>query len=311
MKHTWTRTQPALSLSHTELTHILARAHIHHPISHTRRITSGLVNTLYRVDLSSHRPLCLKFGQRGPRPAALEAEIARTLGPHFPIPPVLAFFPDVPVLITEWAPGQRLDTLAPHLPDPHTLIPRLARTLVALHSHPCPSTGLLDANLDVAQPFRLDANGLLSYARTTLLEGPGEARIGSPLTSRLLDHLERRAPQLDPHSHDACLCHGDMGPENILCTEDGTLTLIDWEFACAATPFLDLGHLLRTPLTPDFEHHLASAYRDAGGTLPDHWPELARLTDLFAWLSFLAREHLGDDVTSAATRHIERLISTL
>jgi len=92
---------------------------------------------------------------------------------------------------------------------------------------------------------------------------------------------------------------------------DATLKILDWEFACAGTPYLDLGHLLRAPLLGDmseFEARVAAGYRDAGGELPQNWAHVAQLTDLFAWLSFLERPTLGRDAAAEARRRLEAVV---
>ena len=63
----------------------------------------------------------------------------------------------------------------------------------------------------------------------------------------------------------------------------------------AATPFLDLGNLMRAPLgdRPGFAAAVAGGYVERGGRLPADWRRLGRLTDLLAWAEFLSRPRVG------------------
>jgi len=82
--------------------------------------------------------------------------------------------------------------------------------------------------------------------------------------------------------------------------------VLDWEYACAGTATGDLGNLLRPPFdtAAGFEAAVIGGYRNAGGTLPDRWKDLALLADLFAWLEFLGRAQLDRNVANSARHRI-------
>ncbi|WP_264373122.1 phosphotransferase family protein [Pelagibius marinus] len=117
---------------------------------------------------------------------------------------------------------------------------------------------------------------------------------------------------LDPQAR---LVHCDFDPSNILLTRDGPeggdswrlAAVIDWEFALAGTPLIDLGHLLRPPQgdIPGFAEALAAGYREAGGELPGEWRAAAKLLDLLAWLDFLNRPGDHPRLFADARRMIE------
>lgn len=65
--------------------------------------------------------------------------------------------------------------------------------------------------------------------------------------------------------------------------------VLDWEFACAATPLLDFAIFLRDERArpAGFGAAFANAYRSAGGVLPTGWRRLTRIADLLNLLQLL------------------------
>jgi thiamine kinase-like enzyme len=56
-------------------------------------------------------------------------------------------------------------------------------------------------------------------------------------------------------------CHNDLLPGNLLCTLDGHLMLVDWEYAGMGHPYFDLGNLsVNNDLDEDAERRLLTAY---------------------------------------------------
>ncbi|HUG15385.1 MAG TPA: phosphotransferase [Thermomicrobiales bacterium] len=78
------------------------------------------------------------------------------------------------------------------------------------------------------------------------------------------------------------LIHGDLSNGNILLRNDGSVTLIDWEYARDGDPAEELAYLIAEhDLAPDIVADLADAYASAGG---DPWT-LARMP---VWLPYVA-----------------------
>lgn len=111
--------------------------------------------------------------------------------------------------------------------------------------------GLLErlAQLSPCDLPRLDlGERLCALHRELAIRAPHEAeRFTVQLTAvlhsaRLSDVLERTAAE------QACLVHGDVTPDNIRVRPDGSLLLIDWEYAHAGHPLEDLAGLIaQTP----------------------------------------------------------------
>ena len=74
--------------------------------------------------------------------------------------------------------------------------------------------------------------------------------------------------------------HSDFKPVNLLWSEEGGLTVLDWEFAHIGDRIMDLGILLRYfqdfPLSISY---LEKGYCENGGNLPSDWIQRARITD--------------------------------
>ena len=328
MKHTWTRQQPTIDLDAQALEALLEPFVPGARVVQATQIVTGMVNTIYRVSLTEAPGLvCVKIGQRGHGAAALEYVACRRVSALIPVPTPLGYDANEPVsghpcVVSEWAAGERLDMLAETLcvETKRLVTRRLGTMLASLHEVRFAQTGLLEADpaadvLRVVTPFRLHGDGLLGFAESSLgSSSHGVARLGETRARRLLDWLREHAHALDAVAEGACLCHSDFGTENVLLDgdpADGPMWVLDWEFACAGTPTLDLGHLLRTPLLPtaEFEALLAESYREAGGVLRDTWAFEARLTDLFAWLSFLQRDHLAQEAVEAAIAQVDALLA--
>lgn len=96
--------------------------------------------------------------------------------------------------------------------------------------------------------------------------------------------------------------HCDFGMRNLLVRpEQGkwkVVALLDWEFAVAGSPVIDVGHFLRYELSdrPLLEQHFSRSFRNAGGKLPDDWRQLSRIVDLSALLETFTRAQLPEKV---------------
>ena len=89
------------------------------------------------------------------------------------------------------------------------------------------------------------------------------------------------------------LVHADYKRSNLLIKRSGATwnvaAVLDWEFACAGPPLIDVGLFLRAgeALPDGFRDAFASCYRDAGGELPAEWLPLSRLVDVVSQVTFL------------------------
>ncbi len=217
------------------------------------------------------------------------------------------------VALRTFEPGQPLHEL---LRDPNQADAVLARqvgeALAKIHRIGFERAGELDATLGVAETFDLSTAGLLANVERLTKAAIAHQRLAPELATQLLATWQRDATELSPWTERAVLCHGDFGPTNLLRTARNTLSVLDWEFACAATPAFDFGNLLRPPLEAahDFQRALADAYTSSGGVLPANWQGLALLADSLAWLQFLTRSECHPLVASDARLRLLRTVAS-
>jgi aminoglycoside phosphotransferase (APT) family kinase protein len=95
-----------------------------------------------------------------------------------------------------------------------------------------------------------------------------------------LDALER-----------CCLVHSDFNPKNMVLDPDTlqVCALLDWEFAHAGVPGIDLGNLLRFDRQPAYVESVVAAYVGRSGRDPVLVLEQARAADLWALVELASR----------------------
>lgn len=323
MRENWSRTQPALLLEPAEVT-VLVSAAVPGASALSATPAGGLANTSLdvRLDRAPWRVL-LRLYQRAPAEAWKESAIASlVIGRGVPTARFLHFaetgdVPGRPYAVLEWIDGRPLDAFAARVDD-RTLIPlarRIGHVLARIHAITFERAGFFDRQLDIAVPIDLGRDGLLAYLQHCLVDGIGGARLGAPLTARLIRFVEREGHALAAWNAAPCLVHADFNGSNIIVCRNRTTqwqvgAVLDWEYAFAGSPGFDFGNLLRPPLgrRTDFAASLAAGYREGGGHLPDDWRRIAEIADLHAWADLLNRPEIGDAVIADARKRIAATI---
>jgi len=275
----------------------------------------GLANTNIRLRLDDDASLLLRIPTRNPDGWAREAALHRAMTG---IAPELRHASGQsaigrPLLILDWIDGERLEQVAPIMPDAAlaSLARTLGATLARVHATRFAETGTLGPDLSVASPFSVGADGLAAFLDRCLVQGRGGKRLGAPLTAAVLALVAREGGRLDAALGSPCLVHGDFNGSNILIRAGRVAAVVDWEFAFAGDALFDFANITRPPLgaRSGFKDSLATGYRAAGGVLPMDWQRLARLVDLYNWADFLGRPDPGEALIGDAKRMIEDAIS--
>lgn len=94
-------------------------------------------------------------------------------------------------------------------------------------------------------------------------------------------------------SNGPCLVHGDFNPTNILVRNGVVTGILDWEFAHAGGPYMDIGNLLRHT-APAYQDQIAAGLAAGGRALPPNWKKKAELVDLGSHLEFLTTQRSDD-----------------
>jgi aminoglycoside phosphotransferase (APT) family kinase protein len=124
------------------------------------------------------------------------------------------------------------------------------------------------------------------------------------------------APQLADLEKATQLCHGDFSRRNLLVHNVAgrwsVAAVLDWEFAIAGSPLVDLDNFLRYERVshPLAEPHFSAGYVQAGGNLPPGWLPLARLFGLASLCESLARDQLPQTVIPELVELVRATLET-
>lgn len=288
MEHGWGRLQDFLPLTLDEIADRIARASLPFPSSAELLIT-GKANTNYCVTLGDGRSVVLRLHTRDSSGALREAAIVRRLAGLVPVPQYLYVSPDEPWSIQEWIDGEPLTDVL----DRNETVDcePIGAALAAIGTVHFAEAGFLDSNLNVVQPLGGLFQGYVRYLHELLRDPLVVDRLGSDLAARGAQWVSKRSSLLKPVAHRVALTHSDFKPSNLLMRDGRLVGIVDWEFADAGYPLLDIGlffrdpRLAREPMMKDF----ARGYANGGGFLPPHWLTAAHVLDMLSMCQFLAR----------------------
>ncbi len=333
MRERWARGAPQITLALGEVTELLRPAFARATAVASERIGGGLSNTNIKVTLAGRaNPVVMRIYQRHTGDAAKEAALLRELSGRLPVPRLHYFSVDNPVTghpyaILEWVGGERLDVLAGVGADLEAMGAAIGAALARIHAVAFDRYGFLGPSLEISHPIDLGQAGLTAYIRSALAEAPAGARLGG-LTATLAAFAAERGHVL-ARWPGPCLVHGDFNGTNVLLGQSRlnpsessstcnarppaweVTAVLDWEFALSATPAFDFAQLLRPPLggRPALAESAARSYRDAGQPIPEHWREIARVTDLFAWIDVVSRAEVDPALIDDARNAIRAIVA--
>ena len=144
----------------------------------------------------------------------------------------------------------------------------IGAVLAEICSYKFASAGFLDRpRLEIARPMHLDGAIFRSMIQGDLAGGRAAERLGRELSKELRRFVTAASKILDDLDEVPCLVHGDFDGSNILVARVGdqwrVSGVVDWEYAIAATPLVDLGKILRPPFGDDESFRTQSGRRDS------------------------------------------------
>jgi aminoglycoside phosphotransferase (APT) family kinase protein len=304
VEEAWER--PArLELSLDQLNELIEPAFPGQSIAEVEALAAGLANTNLRFRLQgTDATYVLRLHTRDPAAARRELAIMRRLagssGPVIPVPPLVYSDPlpqrgAHPYSIWGFVKGTLLQELF-HSSAPSALVDMAGacgRVLAAFTVHRFTQCGELDASLQIAREYGRPSDFIPGAVQRALFERRAGARLGAALRDELWRTVQRTAPLLRAIDDRYTLVHGDYKRSNLLLepVPGGwrVSAVLDWEFAFAGPPLLDVGLFLRAgeALPSGFREAFAAGYRQAGGELPDQWLPLSRLVDILSQVTFL------------------------
>jgi aminoglycoside phosphotransferase (APT) family kinase protein len=335
---------PRLELEASELSHLVEPAFPGRRVSRHAALMSGLANTNIRFQLEGDASwYVLRLHTRDRGAARRELDIARYLerdgegravegrarsrgdaNPRVPMAPLIYSDPgpergDHPYSIWGFVDGTLLQDLFERLP-PSELVAIAAecgRVLAAIGTHPFARCGELGPDLEVVHEYGRPSHFVPNAIEQALFRGRAGARLGEPLRDELWRVVERTSPQLAVLDDRYALVHGDYKRSNLLVERGGTgwrvAAVLDWEFAFAGPPLVDIGLFLRAgaALPHGFREAFASAYAEAGGQLPTDWLPLSRLIDVLSQVTFLDGPRDRPRVFAECTQVVEETVRML
>ena len=322
----WERREPLVVLTPDDLRRMLHVAAPGHAVIGAAPLTSGLVNTNYRIELDGDpSPVVLRVYTREAAACAREERLLNLVAGKVPAPTVRYADPGathcrLPWMLMSWVDGVPLpDALARMDPDEApSLAATLGATAAAVGAFPFPAPGFFTPDLAIAEP--LDAPRAMTYNQLhhLLYDGRAGERLGAALTARLWSVVEGRVSLLDALAGRIALVHADFRDSNLLVSRkrDGAWRVagvLDWEFAYAGPSLFDLGSLLRREATlpPGFAAQVVREYRARGGFAPLGWRQMTLLMDLMNLCGFAdmeaTRGAMLADVISLVAASVARL----
>ena len=234
-------------------------------------LPGGLANLSVRI--ADDR--VLRIYRRDPRTATKEARLLSHRWSSFRVPRVLRRGRDS--LLLEYVEHEPLEDDARSGRD-------IGLALAEIHAQRFEVCGDLNGRLEVREPMP-DVLGVLCASSRGNIERLGASQPALPasvvtVAERAAALLERSAPLLNEHLGPPVRLHSDFKVSNLHRATTGELLVLDWEFALAGPALCDAGQLLRWGVSVEFVEAFASAYREAGGVLPDGWQRFAELLDL-------------------------------
>lgn len=256
-------------------------------------LQGGFRNQNYHVCFDKGPQGVLKVAsdlEQGKKAIALQQQLSRFL----PVPKVWGERATSGHVFTlmEYIPGDLACALPRDLSEAayHALGHALGTLLSKVHSVQFPDAGSLNAHLEIPDPHANLGDSWLAYMREVMHGKRAEARLGQPDCQRvlqLLNHYEEELHNLQPTQ---CLVHSDFNLKNILVQQRETrwkiTGLLDWEFAHAGSPLVDVGNFYRFEAA--LPSGLFSGFAEGYGlSAIDNWRELSRVLDLAALCNFL------------------------
>jgi Ser/Thr protein kinase RdoA (MazF antagonist) len=270
----------------------------------------------------------LRLHTREPEAAARERELMSYLAsnPRGAIPIAPLIYSDCtprrgkhPYSIWGFVEGTLLQDLFKTLSDSELvdIAGTCGKVAAAFATHRFPMCGEFGRKLTIAKEYGAPSQFVPEAVHKALFGGLAGERLGVELRDALWAAVDRTAPLLREVDGRYTLVHGDYKRSNLLLRRSArawdVAAVLDWEFAFAGPPLIDVGLFLRAgeALPAGFRDTFAAGYRSAGGELPSDWLHLSRLIDLISQVTFLSDPRDRPRLIAETTRVVEETVRML
>ena len=309
-KAAWSRPRPAPDLSPGEAARFLAPYRPRLDVIAVEPLQGGLSNFNYVLRLRGEaEAVALRIYDRQPEACGKEAGLHRLLGGSVPVPEILHAEPDgvegsAPFAVLRHVEGVTFRELKQSGDEAgiREASASAGRTLAAIARHTFSRPGRLLRGLVVGDAYVEGPDPVPRFAERCLESPRLLERTDPALVDRLRTFVWSRARRLATLDAESRLVHGDFNSPNLLVRRAAgrweVAAVLDWEFAFSGSTLFDVGNFLRYERgsRPLREPSFSRAFLEAGGELPDDWPDLARAIDLTSLCEILTRAPLPDDV---------------
>ena len=178
------------------------------------------------------------------------------------------------------------------------------QVLAAIGAHQFEKAGWLGPGPAVGAPLLEGPDPMPRFVDLCLANPRMQERLEQGLRARIHDFVWRHAADYAVMEREHRLVHCDFNRRNVLVRRVNgkwrVAAVLDWEFAVAATPLIDMANFLRYESSncPRVEPHFSAGYIDAGGGLPEDWRQLSRYVDLTAICESLTGRFIPDDAVA-------------
>jgi aminoglycoside phosphotransferase (APT) family kinase protein len=301
---------PRRELTVDELSELVEPAFPGRQVAEIAVLTTGLANTNIRFRLNGDSAAyVLRLHTREAAAAQRELDLMTHLSSSAVASGVLSAIPRAPLVYSDPAPqrgecpysiwgfveGTLLQELFMSLGSAELVgaAGACGSVLASLSAQRFDRCGELGPRLEVVKEYGSPSRFVAGAVHQALFRGRAGQRLGAPLRDDLWRAVERASPRLAVIDDRYTLVHGDYKRSNILMQRSAAgwrvSAVLDWEFAFAGPPLVDVGLFLRAgeALPAGFREAFAAGYREAGGELPADWLPLSRLVDLLSQVTFL------------------------
>jgi aminoglycoside phosphotransferase (APT) family kinase protein len=304
MEKDWGRVHEFVALEEDVLTSLLQPAFPGRKIISAELLTAGHCNTNYKIRVSDlNDAFVLRIYVRNHEAIQKDWDIFHLVQESVPIPELLyadlhgAEY-DKPYAIMKWVDGLLLsEVMAQEKSDDLVACGYdVGAVLARIGTYTFPQAGFFGPGLTVIESFEAGPTSYLNGIEQYLAQERVRQQLGEAQIKQLEQFVSSNAEYLTEMAETASLVHSDFKGINILVHQHAqrwkVAAVLDWEFAFAGTPLLDIGNMLRYEYLypPEFETEFIRGFQDHGGNLPKNWKKVIKLLDLLNLCEFLNKE---------------------
>jgi aminoglycoside phosphotransferase (APT) family kinase protein len=244
-------------------------------------LSGGAANTSYKF-MVGNEAFVLRLYTRNRMHCKTEQELLRLIQSKVPVAELVYSdekYEPWAYAIFRFVAGLHIDKVSSEFKT--SLSSELGRVLALIHSFKFPHAGLFGEGLSIAQSFEPGSSPYFEEAYNILSKaGNARLRLGNKLADNILSFMQQNQEYFPRVGNNICLVHSDFKPVNLLYTPQGTICVLDWEFAHSGMGIMDFAILLRHrhQFSLDLDA-LKSGYESNGGVLPAEWFRSALITD--------------------------------